>query len=283
MFWKRLLFSYLFVILLALSFLGLIVFNQINTTMKDQVIYSNEIILENGSKLFGDFVLEMKNLALDIAIHEKLQEYLLRFKEGKMLFQYNYLNDLVYEDQYLNSELSKNYTGIRIYPVKKENIFYYNAMSGSYLHLGKNGENGHVFDAYEKNGGFIMTSLYKAEGNYIILTCLVYDMNNWKEPLAVLELSISANAVSSLLYNIKLEKNISPYIIDDNGRIFLPYLDIKNIEESIIRDYSEKPVETENEIIIKRNVISTHWKLVGLLPEIEIQNKMSGVIRSFIY
>ena len=48
MFWKRLLFTYIMVILISLSALGYIVFDEIRTNLEDQVIYSNEIILENG-------------------------------------------------------------------------------------------------------------------------------------------------------------------------------------------------------------------------------------------
>ncbi len=76
MFWKRLLISYLLVIMIALSFLGYIVFRQINTSLIDQVITSNEIILEYGSNILSDYILGMKSLTLDISVNTKLQENL---------------------------------------------------------------------------------------------------------------------------------------------------------------------------------------------------------------
>ena len=92
MFWKRLLISYLLVIMIALSFLGYIVFNQINTNFVDQVINSNEIILENGSNSLSDFIRRMKNLTLDISVNNELQDNLSRFNNGLPIFSQNYMN-----------------------------------------------------------------------------------------------------------------------------------------------------------------------------------------------
>ena len=283
MFWKRLLISYLLVIMIALSFLGYIVFNQINTNLVDQVINSNEIVLENGSNRISDFILRMKNLTLDISVNAKLQESLSRFNNGLSILDYPYMNDIIYENQYINDELSKDYHRLRIYPIKNDIIFNYSDSSGVYLPIEKNGGNSYIFDTFDKNGGFITTSLYEIDSNYLAITSLVFDMSNWSEPIAVVELNISAQVVSSLLYNIKLEKIISPYVIDGGGQVFLPYLDYVQLDDFIILDPSEESIEHEGKIYLKKNVASTKWKMVGVLPEDTISEKSKGVIRSFIY
>ncbi|MCD6321928.1 MAG: histidine kinase, partial [Clostridiales bacterium] len=283
MFWKRLLISYLLVIMIALSFLGYVVFNQINTNFVNQVIYSNQIILENGSNTLSDFILRMKNLTLDISVNTKLQDNLSRFNNGLPILTHRFMNEIIYENQYINDELSKNYARLKIYPIKNDIIFNYSDMYGSYLAIKKNGGNSYIFDTFEKNGGFVTTSLYENDSNYLAITSLVFDINNWSEPIAIVELNISAIAVSSLLYNIKLEKNISPYIIDGDGQVFLPYLDYIQLDNFILLDSSEQPVEVDGKIYLKKNVASTKWKMVGILPKNTIDEKSKGIIKSFIY
>ncbi len=283
MFWKRLLFSYLLVIMLALLFLGIIIYQQMNATLSEQVVHSNQIILENGRNIMGDYIMEMKDLVLDMAIHKKLQEYLNRFNTGQSMLAYSYLNDIIYEDQYLYSQLSSNNAKVGIYPIKHDMIFIYSDKSGAYQPLNETDENTHIYETYEKNGGFILKSFYRPEGNYVSICGLVFNMNTWDEPVAVIELEISAKAVNSLLYNIKLERNISPYIIDDQGKIFLPYIESDKITENLLNDNYETPIELENDIIIRNNLVSTGWKIAGLLPKDQIELKIANVRRTFIF
>jgi len=283
MFWKRLLISYLLVIMIALSFLGYIVFNQINTNLVDQVIYSNRIILENGSNILSDYMIGIRGLILDIAINDKLQNNLSRFNNGLPILSNRYMNQIIYDNQYINDELNSNYARLRIYPIKNENVFQYHDFSGSYLPLERNEGNSYVFDTFDKYGGFITTSLYELDSNYLAITSIVFDMTNWEEPIAVIELNISATAIQSILYNIKLERNISPYIIDGNSQVFLPYLDYIQINDFILSDNSEEPLEYDGQIYLRENIASTDWKMVGVLPEATISDKTQGLIRSFIY
>ena len=283
MFWKRLLISYLLVILIALSFLGYVVFNQINTNFVDQVINSNQIILENGSNILSSFILKMKNLTLDISVNTELQDNLSRFSDGLPILKYRFMNEIIYKNQYINYELNKNYARLKIYPIKNDIIFNYSDIYGSYLAIEKNDGNSYIFDTFEKNGGFITTSLYENDSNYLAITSLVFDTSNWSVPIAIVELNISATAVSNLLYNIKLEKNISPHIIDGDGKVFLPYLDYIKLDKFMLLDYSEQPVEKDGKIYLKKNVASTKWKMVGVLPKNTISEKSKGIIKSFIY
>ena len=282
MFWKRLLFSYLFVSLFVLSILGLVVFNQINTSLRDQVIYSNEIVLENGSKLLSDYIADMKKLTLDVAIHERLQEFLVRFHTGKPLFEYDNIEEIVSEDKYLNDQLGRNNSTIRIYPIKHNILFRFSEMTDAYLPIERTNETENLFLAYEKNGGFIMDSVYREENNSILLACLVFDMLEWETPIAVLELEIDAIAISSLLYNTKLERNISPYILDSEDRVFLPYQDLQNFDEGLLEEFEDEPVIVDDNILMKRNLVTTDWKLVGIVPELEINKKMSSVSTTFL-
>jgi len=283
MFWKRLLISYLLVIMIALSFLGYIVFRQINTSLVDQVITSNEIILEYGANILSDYILGMKNLTLDISINNKLQENLSRFNNGLPILSYRYMNEIIYENEYINDELEKNSVILKIYPIKNDVIFDYYEFSGSYLPIDENGGNSYIFDTFDKNGGNVITSLYELDSNYLVITSLVFDMTNWSEPIAVVELNISATVVSSILFNIKLEKNISPYIIDGGGQVFLPYLDYIQLDDFIILESGEKNIEQDGQIYLRKNVASTKWKMVGVLPENTISEKSNGVIKAFIY
>lgn len=266
----------------VLAILGLVVFNQINTSYKAQVIYSNEIILENGSKLLEDFITEMKKLTLEVAIHESVQNYLIMFYTGKPIQAYNNLEEIVHKDQYLSTQLSRNNSKIRIFPIKHNLIFKYNEATRSYLPIERMNDTENLFLAYEKNGGFVMKSFYKTDGNSMVLSCLVFDMEEWNNPIAILELEIDAIAISSLLYNTKLEKNISPYILDGNDKVFLPYLDLQNFDEGLLEEFENEPVTVNENILIKRNLVTTDWKIVGIIPELDINRKISTVTNTFI-
>lgn len=283
MFWKRLLISYLLVILMALSFLGYIVFDLINMNLVDQVITSNEIILEHGSDILSDYMMGMKELILDIAINSKLQVNLSRFNDGLLLFSHWYVNDIIYEDIYINNELNKNYATLMIYPIKKDVLYEYNDISESYLPLIENDGNFYIYETFRKNGGFITTTLYEKDFNYLAITSLVFNMENWKEPIGVIELNIKAEAISSILYNIKLERNISPYIIDGDEQVFLPYLDYIKLDDSILKSTSYEPVEIDGQLYLRHNIPNTKWKIIGVLPENTISSKTEDVVRYFIY
>lgn len=283
MFWKRLLISYLLVILIVLSFLGYIVFDQINKNLIDQVINSNEIILEHGSNILSDYMMGMKELILDIAVNRGLQTNLSRFNDGLLLFSHWYMNDIIYEDIYLNNELNNNNARLRIYPIKKDVLFDYNDISGSYLPLTENDGNFYLYETFRKNGGFITTTLYEKDSNYLALTCLVFNMENWKEPIGVIELNINATAISSILYNIKLERNISPYIIDGDKQVFLPYLDYIKLDDSILKSTVDEPILLDGQLYLIKHIPNTKWKIIGVLPENTINAKTEDVVRYFIY
>jgi two-component system sensor histidine kinase YesM len=283
MFWKRLLFSYLLVIMLALLFLGIVTYRQMNAALSEQVINSNQIILENGKNILMEYIMDMRDLVLDMTIHTKLQEYMNRFRMGKSMLAYGYLNDIIYEDRYLYSQLSSNNASVSVYPVKNDMIFIYNYTGGGYRPLTEKDNKSHITDAYEKNGGFIMQSFYRDDGNYISFSCAVFDIISWEGPIAVIELEISAKAINSLLYNIKLERNISPYLVDEAGMIFLPYNESAKITDNIMVDRSESPIELENDILIRKNLISTGWKIAGLLPKDQIESKIENVRKTFLF
>ena len=84
MFWKRLLFSYMMVILISLSVLGYLVFTQINTNLEDQVINSNDIILEVNGKRINDSR-DLSRLIAEIPVGKKIPIKVLRNGKIKKL------------------------------------------------------------------------------------------------------------------------------------------------------------------------------------------------------
>lgn len=268
---------------MALSFLGYIAFDQINRNIEEQVITSNAIILEHGSNILSDYMMKMKNLILDIAVNRQLQVNLSRFNDGLPLFSHWFMNDIIYEETYINKELNDNYARLRIYPIKKDVLYEYNNISGSYLPLTENDSNLYIYETFRKNGGFITTTLYEQDGNYLSITCLVFNIENWNEPIGVIELNINATAISSILYNIKLERNISPYIIDGDKQVFLPYLDYIKLDDSIFMGTDSEPLEIGGQLYLRQNIPNTKWKIVGVLPQNALNEKTREVVRYFVF
>ncbi len=281
MFWKRLLFSYLIVIILILLVLGLAVYNQMNTSLKSQVVYSNEVVLEHGSTIFSDYIMDMKKLILSISIEKTLQQEITQFL-AKPHLEYSGIHENIQRNKYLQT-LSENYVSCKIYPIRAGTLYDYNEYTNQYKELQIDQFNDHLLDAYQKHGGFILKSTYARDNNTIIIAHIIYNVEGFEEPIGVIELTISEIAIYNLLYNIKLENNITPILADADGVIFLPYNRSGVISEKLMSDYSEEYLEKDGKVILRRNIIGTSWKLFGFIPEKNIDHKLSGMQRAFLY
>jgi len=274
---KRLVIVNILIIVAALIVIGLLVFTTISTTLNDQFIYSNQLVLENGASLIEEFIKDNKDTVLDVAVDPELQNALDEFQNGDNLF--TNLND--YAQQWPYSNQIKSVAGfIEIYPYKNNEIYSYDDERGQYIVTSKEDW---MIDVINNNGAFIVQTCEIDEVPYIKIAMLVSSVEYWPQNTGIMALYFKSEVMLSLFYNMRLENTSVPYLVDSNGEIILPFENTYKISEEDLLNMEKGWWHRGSQIIINTPMTKLDWKLMGVLPENELMAKSNDVRRTFIF
>ena len=260
----------------ALIIVGGLVFSTINTTIKDQFIYSNRLVLENGNDLIEAFIKKNKDTVLDIVIDPVIQNRLDEFHEDNV----NIENIVTYIDNHWFYDNSIKSVGgfMEAYPYNNNKIFSFNDESNSYLEIQQPEWMNEVF---EKNGAFSVNACEVDGTSYIRIAMLASSIENWPEQFCLFALYVKTEVLFSVFHNIHLENESSPYLIDEYGNIILPYENIFNLSKEDLMNKDHSWWKKGNHIILNVPMTSLNWKLMGILPENELMTKSEDIKKTF--
>lgn len=275
---RKLLVTYIFVIIVTVLVVSSIVMNTISTTIENEVLKSNELVLDNGLKIFSNFIREMKSVLLDVAINDKIQNILREFSSSDNSLSTENINNVVLENKYVLQMLRKNNAMISVFPMDESgNVYHFDEGKKAYELLNKE-KNQWINETLYKNGSFLLKRV-KKDGNYVIrLACTVTQLNHRYKTIGILAVDINLSGISVLLYDVKLANNLSPYLVDSQGNILLPYVDHLGLNSEIKNGSSNYSFVTDEGLIVIRRIMEgTDWKLIGIVPKNELIKKRSEI------
>lgn len=260
----------------ALIIVGGLVFSTINTTIKDQFIYSNRLVLENGNDLIESFIKKNKDTVLDIVINPVIQEELDKFHEGDA--DIDNIVDYI-ESHWIYNNTIKSVGGfMEAYPYKDNKIFSFDHEIDRYTEIQKYGWMSEVF---EKNGAFSVNACEVDGTSYIRIAMLASSIKNWPEQFCIFAFYVKTEVLFSIFHNIHLEDASSPYLIDEYGNIILPYENIYNLSQEDLMNKEPNWWKRGNRIILNVPMTSLDWKLMGILPENELMTRSKDIKSTF--
>ena len=273
---KKLIIVNILIIVVALIIIGLLVFNTISTTLNDQFIYSNQLVLENGASLIEEFIKDNKDTVLDVAIDPELQMTLDEFQKGR--FNFTDLRD--YAQQWPYSNQIKSVAGfMEIYPYRNNQIYNYDENLNRYTITEKEQW---MTDVINNNGAFVVQTCEIDDVPYIKIAMLVSSVEYWPLNTGIMALNFKSEVMLSLFYNMRLENTNVPYLVDGNGEIILPFENTYKISEPDLLNMEKQWWHRGDHIIIDIPMTKLDWKLMGVLPENELMAKSNDVRRTFI-
>lgn len=260
----------------ALIIIGGLVFSTINTTIKDQFIYSNNLVLENGNDLIEAFIKKNKDTVLDIVINPVIQNELDKFYVDDA----NIENIVRHIESYWFYDNSIKSVGgfMEAYPYKDNKIFSFNEEINSYLEVQ---QPEWMTEVFEKNGAFSVNACEVDGISYIRIAMLASSIENWPEQVGIFALYVKTEVFFSVFHNIHLENASSPYLIDEYGNIILPYENIYNLSKADLMNKDHNWWKRDKHIILNVPMTSLNWKLMGILPENELMTKSEDIKRTF--
>ncbi|GAA0179936.1 hypothetical protein SH2C18_27210 [Clostridium sediminicola] len=273
---KRLLITYILIINMAFFVIGAIVFNIVQSTVKEQYIYSNELILNNGVDLFAELLKENKDELLDIAIDNIVQDELDKFISGNR--NIIDIEDYIKKSSNYKRELQKHGSRIEIFPIGGQDIYIFSSKEKMYIQAEKLPW---IDLTVKKDGAVLMQKVECEKKSYIRLSMVIRSMKRWQQT-AVLAVYINTDVLFSLFYNTKLANNHMPYLVDDIGNIVIPYGNYYNLrKEDLLSNKNDRWMQNGN-VIINKSIATTDWKLIGVLPKNDVMKKYKDILYTFL-
>lgn len=276
MIFKRLVTTYILIIVVALSVIGALVFSIVNTTIKEQFIYSNQLILNNGVDLITEYIDDNKDIALDIVIDPSVQRYLDNFIDRSDLnFDISYYAN---NDRVFRNKLKKYDAFVKIYGFDDEHVYEFKELENKYKPIRTTNW---MDKTIELNGPFLLEGCEIDSKEYIRLSMVVSSVKNWPTHTGIIALYFKTEVMLSLFYNIRLENATVPYLVDDKGTIILPYENTYDIIEEDLMSQKADWWRRGNDVIINTPMKKFNWKLMGVLSENELLKRSRDIVVTF--
>ncbi len=273
---KKLILTNILIIVIALLILWLLVFTTINSTLKDQFIFSNQLVLRNGMDLIENFIKEGKDLVLDIAVDPDIQDGLDRFQAEQNAGE-RIEKILEQNTGYLGK--MRDFAGfVEFFPYKDSSLFEFDEERDAYVLIEAADWMNEVIAA---DGSFIIEKTDFGGNSYIRVAMLVRSINHWPRKSAVMVFYIRLETLLSLFYQIRLENSNQPYLVNESGEIILPYENVYRISENDLLSRQEGWFIRNDRIIINEAFRMTDWKLMGIFPENKLMEKSRDIRRTF--
>lgn len=274
---KRLVIVNILIIVSALIVIGVLVFTTISTTLNDQFIYSNQLVLENGVDLVEEFIKDNKDTVLDVAVDPEIQQVLDDFQNNSNGI--HNLNDYIKNQWPYNHQIKSVAGFMDIYPYKNYQIYAFDIHGNNYKAVSKERW---MLDVLNKDGAFIVETCDVDGVPYVKIAMMVSSVENWPKKTGVIALYIKSEVMLSLFYNMRLENNNVPYLVNKYGEIILPYENTYRVPKTDLLNMEKGWWRRGDQIVINTPMTKLDWKLIGVLPQNELMAKSNDVRRTFM-
>lgn len=285
MLYKKLIISYILIIIIPLIAVGIVIstvtFKYLNEEMKQTAFQTLNQANKNLSKMFDN----MKNALLYISMNRELQ-YNLSLKESVSTFQINREVTSIRNGILYPGIFNDNYSSVEIFALNKE--YYPLRLERNNVMSAKVVENQDWFKKTVELNGKLYWYVNRIYGeNLISVSRLVYDVKNFKKPIAVVSVDVEVSKIDTVLSDIKLGKNNKIYLIDDKGELVYSQED-ENFKISSLKDVYKNnsgfrfiKLNGKQVMLVYNTISPSGWKLVGVFS-LEELNEKANRLKNFI-
>lgn len=285
MLYKKILLSYILIIVIPLIMVAAITGNITSRYINEEVRKSTFQTLNQANKNISKMLENMKNTILYVSMNKELQ-YNLSRNGGETPFQINREVTAIRNSILYPGIFNENYSSIEIFALHKNQ--YPMRLEQNDVMSSKVVENKEWYKKTIQQNGRLYWYINDDFGKQMIsVSRLVFDIKNFAKPIAVISVDMDMSKVASVVSDIHLGKTGKVYLVDDKGKL------IYSEDKSFLYPYTTKLYNSSagsdfvtingNKIMVIYNTLPQNgWKLVGMVSMAEL-NEKAEMIRNFIY
>ncbi|SHE90228.1 two-component system, sensor histidine kinase YesM [Caldanaerobius fijiensis DSM 17918] len=273
MLFKKLLLSYIAIILLPLSIVSIFSSYIYARTINEQMYTSAKQTLQQVNRNISNILDNATGTLFYISMNRVLQDNLSR-PSSATPFEINREVTAI-RDVLLNPGIfNKSYSSIEVYALNKPD-YPFTFMQNDVMSY-KIAENRPWYSQVLKLNGRLFWHISTDFGvPQISVKHLVVDVKNFKNPIAIISVDINTSILDDVIKNIRFGKTGRVYIIDVNGNTIIPfglkfpYASMLKYPEGSISINSSK----DKNVLFYNTIEETNWKIVGIMSERELTEK----------
>ncbi|ABY91710.1 sensor histidine kinase [Thermoanaerobacter sp. X514] len=285
MLYKKILLSYILIIVIPLIMVAAITGNITSRYINEEVKKTTFQTLNQANKNISKMLENMKNAILYVSMNKELQ-YNLSRNGGETPFQINREVTAIRNSILYPGIFNENYSSIEIFALHKNQ--YPMRLEQNDVMSSKVVENKEWYKKTIQLNGRLYWYINDDFGKQMIsVSRLVFDIKNFAKPIAVISVDMDMSKVASVVSDIHLGKTGKVYLVDDKGKL------IYSEDKSFLYRYTTKLYNSSsgsdfitingNKIMVIYNTLPQNgWKLVGMVSMAEL-NEKAEMIRNFIY
>ncbi|MDI3500377.1 MAG: two-component system, sensor histidine kinase YesM [Thermoanaerobacter sp.] len=285
MLYKKILLSYILIIVIPLIMVAAITGNITSRYINEEVKKTTFQTLNQANKNISKMLENMKNAILYVSMNKELQ-YNLSRNGGETPFQINREVTAIRNSILYPGIFNENYSSIEIFALHKNQ--YPMRLEQNDVMSSKVVENKEWYKKTIQQNGRLYWYINDDFGKQMIsVSRLVFDIKNFAKPIAVISVDMDMSKVASVVSDIHLGKTGKVYLVDDKGKL------IYSEDKSFLYRYTTKLYNSSsgsdfitingNKIMVIYNTLPQNgWKLVGMVSMAEL-NEKAEMIRNFIY
>ncbi|MBT1278729.1 sensor histidine kinase [Thermoanaerobacter sp. CM-CNRG TB177] len=285
MLYKKILLSYILIIVIPLIMVAAITGNITSRYINEEVRKSTFQTLNQANKNISKMLENMKNTILYVSMNKELQ-YNLSRNDKETPFQINREVTAIRNSILYPGIFNKNYSSIEIFALRKNQ--YPMRLEQNDVMSSKVVEDKEWYKKTIQLNGRLYWYINNDFGKQMIsVSRLVFDVKNFTKPIAVISVDMDMSKIASIISDIHLGKTGKVYLVDDKGEL------IYSEDKSFLYPYTTKLYNSSsrsnfitmngNKIMVIYNTLPQNgWKLVGMIPLNEL-NEKAKMIRNFIY
>lgn len=285
MLYKKILFSYILIIVIPLMMVAAITGNITSRYINEEVKKSTFETLNQANKNIRKMMENMENAVLYVSMNKELQ-YNLSHDEGETPFQINREVTAIRNSILYPGIFNENYSSVEIFALHKNQ--YPMRLEQNDVMSSKVVENRTWYKKAIQQNGKLYWYINGDFGKQMIsVSRLVFDIKNFTKPIAVISVDMDISKIASVLSDIHLGQTGKVYLVDGNGGL------IYSEDKSLLYRYTAKlynnsagsdfvTVNGERMMVIYNTLPQNGWKLVGIVSMDEL-NEKANFIKNFIY
>lgn len=283
MLYKKMLFSYIVIIVIPLIIAAAITGNVTSRIINEEVKKTTFQTLNQANKNISKMLENMKNAILYVSMNRELQNNLSQ-KSGDTPFEINRQVTAIRNSILYPGIFNENYTSIEIFALNKDQYpmrFEQNDVMSSQVAEDK--------DWYKKAvelNGKLYWYINSDFGNPMISVArLTVNVKDYTKPIAVISVDMDISKIGAVISGIRLGKTGKVYLVDNKGRLIysednsalLKYILYKGSSGSELID-----IDGSKMMVIYNTLPQNGWRLVGMVHSNELTEK-ADMIKNLIY
>jgi two-component system sensor histidine kinase YesM len=283
MLFKKLLLTYISVLIVVLSIIGFTAVRITAQTVDKEIRLANIRAVENGAAAVDVIIETANSLALEVCVNKNVQRLLKKIYVGTC--NKSEINGgALLRQEVRRLLLGAKYIEPKLYPIDHlGRVYELDPGTNTIVASVQLPKQSWFANALAENGGFAWMKLHSGNKTFIRMSRIILDSSKWDRIIGVLTFDINVYDIGPKLYQIKLGNTGVACLIAKDGSMIFPFIENLNLDTSVLKGtVNTSYINKRGELVIVRVIPEADWKLVGIIPLNELLEKGRKIRNTFL-